>query len=158
MLYIAIVLFVLVTTGLAVLAFENFLNDVSLSLVVWHLPPLPVGWLLLLVYLLGAVMLFLIAATAAAQDARELRSLRERVKVLGERVAAAEAPEATISNGSIQSRLYLPDAQRGYYRGTRFDWSGVIYSLRYKGHEYFGPWFDKYDPNTHDAITGPVEA
>ena len=44
MLYIAIVLFVLVTTGLAVLAFENFLNDVSLSLVVWHLPPLPVGW------------------------------------------------------------------------------------------------------------------
>jgi len=95
MLYIAIVLFVLVTTGLAVLAFENFLNDVSLSLVVWHLPPLPVGWLLLLVYLLGAVMLFLIAATTAAQDARELRSLRERVKVLGERVAAAEAPEGS---------------------------------------------------------------
>ena len=46
---------------------------------------------------------------------------------------------------------------RSLYRGTRFDWSGVIYSLRYKGHEYFGPWFDKYDPQTHDAIAGPVE-
>lgn len=93
MLYIAIVLFVLVTTGLAVLAFENFPNDVSLSLVVWHSTPLPVGWLLLLAYLLGAVMLFLIAAAAAAQDARELRSLRERVRVLevsGERIAAGE--------------------------------------------------------------------
>jgi hypothetical protein len=72
-------------------------------------------------------------------------------------MAAAEAPEAGITNGSIDAKLYLPDAQRGYYRGTRFDWSGVIYSLRYKGHEYFGPWFEHYDPKTHDAITGPVE-
>jgi len=72
-------------------------------------------------------------------------------------VAAADAPEAGISSGAIDAKLYLPDARQGYYRGTRFDWSGVIYSLRYKGHEYFGPWFDKYDPQTHDAIAGPVE-
>src|SRR5258708_19252653 len=72
-------------------------------------------------------------------------------------VAAADAPEAGISTGAIDAKLYLPDARLGYYRGTRFDWSGVIYSLRYKGHEYFGQWFDKYDPLTHDAIAGPVE-
>src|SRR6187549_2635799 len=71
--------------------------------------------------------------------------------------SAADAPEASISNGIIEARLYLPDAQNGYYRGTRFDWSGVIYSLRYQGHEYFGTWFERYDPKTHDAITGPVE-
>lgn len=70
---------------------------------------------------------------------------------------AADAPQAAISNGVVDAKLYLPDAERGYYRGTRFDWSGVIYSLRYQGHEYFGPWFEKYNPNTHDAITGPVE-
>jgi len=72
-------------------------------------------------------------------------------------VAAADAPEAGISTGAIDAKLYLPDARLGYYRGTRFDWSGVIYSLRYKGHEYFGPWLDKYDPQTNDAIAGPVE-
>ncbi len=72
-------------------------------------------------------------------------------------MAAADAPEAGISNGAIDAKLYLPDARQGYYRGTRFDWSGVIYSLRYKGHEYFGPWFEKYAPQTHDAIAGPVE-
>jgi len=72
-------------------------------------------------------------------------------------ILAANFPEAEISNGSIHARLRLPDPQRGYYRGTRFDWSGVIASLQYKGHEYFGQWFEKYDPNIHDCITGPVE-
>lgn len=70
---------------------------------------------------------------------------------------AAEFPQAEIANGSIRARLYLPDAQQGYYRATRFDWSGVIPSLEYKGHSYFGQWFEKYDPKTHDAIAGPVE-
>ena len=71
--------------------------------------------------------------------------------------AAAEPPEATISNGSVRARLYLPDAENGYYRGTRFDWSGVIASLEFKGHNYFGKWFPSYDPKLHDSITGPVE-
>lgn len=66
-------------------------------------------------------------------------------------------PEATISNGVIEAKLYLPDAATGYYRGTRFDWSGVFASLTYKGHNFYGPWFDQYDPKTHDAISGPVE-
>lgn len=70
---------------------------------------------------------------------------------------AGDFPEAQISNGAIEAKLYTPDAERGYYRGTRFDWSGVIHSLRYKGHEYFGQWFERYDPKLHDAIMGPVE-
>lgn len=68
-----------------------------------------------------------------------------------------DAPQAQISNGSIKATLLLPDARNGYYRGTRFDWSGQIASLTYKGHEYFGKWFEKYDPKIHDAILGPVE-
>ena len=70
---------------------------------------------------------------------------------------AADPPEADISNDTIRARLYLPDPDNGYYRATRFDWSGVISSLDYKGHSYFGKWFDRYDPKIHDAIMGPVE-
>ena len=70
---------------------------------------------------------------------------------------AADVPQAVISNGPIHATIYLPDANSGYYRGTRFDWSGVIASLEYKGHNYFGKWFEKYDPKIHDAIMGPVE-
>ena len=66
-------------------------------------------------------------------------------------------PTATISNGLIKASLYLPDAKNGYYRGARFDWSGVMPELEYKGHSYFGQWFEKYSPTLHDAIMGPVE-
>jgi hypothetical protein len=51
---------------------------------------------------------------------------------------AADFPRAEISNGQITAKMYLPDAQNGYYCSTRFDWSGAVYSLTYKGHEYYG--------------------
>lgn len=59
---------------------------------------------------------------------------------------AADYPEAEISNGLLTARMYLPDAERGYYRSTRFDWSGAIYSLAYADHEYYGIWYERIDP------------
>jgi hypothetical protein len=84
---------------------------------------------------------------------------------------AAEPPSAKIANGNIQATIYLPDSERGFYRGTRFDWSGVLSSLHFGGHNYYGAWFTKTDPSVHDfvyagndivagpcsAITGPVD-
>ena len=67
-------------------------------------------------------------------------------------------PQAKISNGILSANFYLPDAKNGYYRATRFDWSGIISSLNYDGHNYFGKWFEDYDPKTHDAIMGPVDS
>lgn len=89
----------------------------------------------------------------------------------GNCVSAGAAPEAEISSGPIRVRLYLPDAKTGFYRGTRFDWSGVIGGLEYAGHNYCPQWFQRSDPNVHDfiydgadivagpctAITGPAE-
>lgn len=66
-------------------------------------------------------------------------------------------PEASISNGVIDAKLYLPDAEQGYYQGTRFDWSGVVHSLTFAGHEFFGEWREFNETNMHDRITGPVE-
>jgi hypothetical protein len=67
------------------------------------------------------------------------------------------SPKALISNGLVNAVVYLPDAKDGYNRGSRFDWSGMVGCLAYKGHTYFGVWFPHYDPLLHDAITGPVE-
>jgi hypothetical protein len=67
-------------------------------------------------------------------------------------LAAAEYPSAEISSGDLRVHLYLPDARAGFYRASRFDWSGMIDSLIYRGHEYYGPWFQRVDPNAHDFI------
>ena len=69
----------------------------------------------------------------------------------------AQPPQLRLSNGKATAVLYLPDAENGYYRATRFDWAGAIASLEAGGHSYFGKWFDRYDPKINDAITGPVE-
>lgn len=66
-------------------------------------------------------------------------------------------PSQEISNGSVEMKLYLPDREKGLYRATRFDWSGVIGSVKYRGHEYFGYWKDNHDPEYHEDLTGPVE-
>jgi hypothetical protein len=83
---------------------------------------------------------------------------------------AQSYPQTDLSNGLLRAKVYLPDIKRGYYRGTRFDWSGVIASLDYKGHSYFGPFFQKFNPDLPDielgeevvagangAASGPVE-
>lgn len=71
--------------------------------------------------------------------------------------AATPFPQAEIASAGIQATVYLPDATAGYYRGTRFDWSGVVARLAWNEHEYFGEWFERHDPLLHDGITGPVE-
>jgi hypothetical protein len=63
---------------------------------------------------------------------------------------AAEYPSAEISSGDLRVHLYLPDARIGFYRASRFDWSGMISSLIYRGHEYYGPWFQRVDPSVRD--------
>jgi len=63
-----------------------------------------------------------------------------------------KAVHKVIDNGVIHAEVYLPDATNGFYRGTRFDWSGIIGELKYEGHNFYGPWFDKFEPDTHDYV------
>src|SRR5690242_3408215 len=86
-------------------------------------------------------------------------------------LAADSYPEAEIANREIRVRLPLPDMAKGFYRGIRFDPSGAIASLTYRGHTFYGPWFDSVDPSVRDfvyrdgkivagtnsAMMGPVE-
>lgn len=74
------------------------------------------------------------------------------------RSLAQKEPSVRISSEEIEADLYLPDPEQGYYRAARFDWSGVIPNLNFKGHTFFGQWFETYDPYVHESIVGPVEA
>lgn len=66
-------------------------------------------------------------------------------------------PSILLKNGIISARVFVPHHEKGFYRATRFDWAGIIKSLEFKGHNYFGPWYEQHDPFIHDSITGPVE-
>ena len=62
-----------------------------------------------------------------------------------------------LKKGSTRLSIADPTAPEPYYRGTRFDRSGVILSLESSGHSFVGQWFLKYDPYMHDAVSGPSE-
>jgi hypothetical protein len=68
-----------------------------------------------------------------------------------------EYKQLTLTNSAIRLNIYLPDAENGYYRGTRFDWSGVISRVEYKKHTFFGEWKTSHNPSNHDDLCGPVE-
>ena len=82
-----------------------------------------------------------------------------------------DAPSADIGNGLIDAKIYRTDSKNGFYRGTRFDQSGVIGSFRLGSRNFYGPWFDHTSPEVMDyiftpegivagpdsAIAGPVE-
>ena len=50
-----------------------------------------------------------------------------------------------------------PRVAEPYYRGTRFDRTGIILDLESGGHRYVQPWQRRYDPYSHDAVSGPAE-
>ncbi|MEZ5072629.1 MAG: hypothetical protein R2751_17135 [Bacteroidales bacterium] len=66
-------------------------------------------------------------------------------------------PHVYLENDRVRMQVFLPDRDSGLYRATRFDWAGVIGSVRYGGHEYFGYWKDTQDPTFHEDLAGPVE-
>lgn len=70
---------------------------------------------------------------------------------------AQEVPQAEIANETLKAVVYLPNAQEGYYRATRFDWSGIIKSLQFNDHEYFRPRVLEYKPLVHNHVSGPVD-
>jgi hypothetical protein len=66
-------------------------------------------------------------------------------------------PKHLLSNGKLDVLVFLPDAKNGYYRSSRFDWSGVVGCASLNGHHFFGEWFANYEALKNDSITGPAE-
>ncbi len=66
-------------------------------------------------------------------------------------------PSTVLDNGEIQALVYLPDAEAGYYRGSRFDWSGIVARVERRGHRFYAPLHAHHDPLWHDSLAGPAE-
>jgi len=74
-------------------------------------------------------------------------------------------PVKAMESKYLKVTVFLPDTEKGYYRGTRFDWSGIIGQVEYGGHTFFKDWKitegEKiafvHDPFNPDAGTSTVE-
>jgi len=64
-------------------------------------------------------------------------------------------PHAILVSGDARLTVLLPDAARGYYRGPRFDWSGMVALAEWKGHTFFGSWRPApHRPRANDDAAG----
>lgn len=96
--------------------------------------------------LLAPVLAHAQAPAAAPQSPPAPTNVRDAAAQL------AAAPKAQIGNGVLKATVVLPDAARGFYRGVRFDWSGMLSSLKYGDQEYYGLWFDRIADNVRDFL------
>ncbi len=46
-------------------------------------------------------------------------------------------PHVVLSNGILEAPVFLTDGEKGFYRSTRYDWSGMIWQITCRGHTYF---------------------
>src|ERR1700759_4583692 len=60
-------------------------------------------------------------------------------------------PHRDISNGIVSAKVYLP-GEGGFYRGTRFDRTGVVAHGTFKGDDFGEPWFSSYSPHVRDFV------
>lgn len=70
---------------------------------------------------------------------------------------AADYPHVHLKNDALKVTVYLPDAEKGFYRGSRFDHAGVCGEVEFAGHKLFGPWKGTHNPANNDDIVGPCE-
>jgi hypothetical protein len=59
-------------------------------------------------------------------------------------------PSVKLANGVVELVVYLPDAEKGYYRERRFDWSSMAGRLVYRGHDWFEDW--RGDPHMPSGV------
>ena len=69
----------------------------------------------------------------------------------------SDYPKLELDNGEIRVSVFLPDPVNGYYRGTRFDWSGIIEHVDTAEHRFYAALHTTHDPYRHDCVSGPAE-
>jgi hypothetical protein len=78
------------------------------------------------------------------------------VLVFGSAVSAQDYPKVELKSPTLKMTIYPPDAEKGFYRGSRFCWGGVMGDMEIHGLKLFHAWKDRHDPRNNDDILGPV--
>ena len=96
MFYIILFIFALAGSALVVLTIENLTTQVQLALFAWQSPNLSLGLVVLIAFILGALLLYIVSALSALRDGSEKRRLRKRVNELEQQLAATTPPQSPV--------------------------------------------------------------
>lgn len=105
MFYLILVLFVIVGSALTILTVQNLSTSVQLMLFGLKTPGIPPGLLIFLSFLLGALLLYLVAIFSARHDRRRIRKLRQRVRELEQ-----EKMQANLQQPPPQMAMNMPQS------------------------------------------------
>lgn len=111
--------------------------------------------------LLGLVMLAgVVSQCAASSTATNISSHQKK----GSSVQAPAPdkdknsfPHVVLTSDSLKVLIYTPDEKAGFYRGARFDWSGMVARVEYRNHVFFGEWVLPHDPKNPEHGIGMAE-
>jgi hypothetical protein len=98
-----------------------------------------------------------VTLTAVAVLAAVALSLGAGCSEKPKEATAVNCPKLTLANDAIKLTVYLPDPEKGFYRATRFDRSGLIARAEFGNHTAYGPFRAKFDPMVNDNVCGPAE-
>lgn len=73
------------------------------------------------------------------------------------KVHVGDWPSTVITNGIVSAKVAIPDLERGYYRGNRFEQAGIITKLERDGHTFFLDAPDVHSPLNSSECCGPCE-
>ncbi|MFC1650421.1 hypothetical protein ACFL2X_02520 [Candidatus Latescibacterota bacterium] len=79
-----------------------------------------------------ALILMIVIAYSSYAVHAEDNSIRDRYS------------HVVLSNGVVETTVFLPDAKNGFSRSVRYDWSGHTWDLTWNGHSYFLQRNEKY--------------
>jgi len=88
MFYLVLFIFALAGSALVVLTIENLTTQVQFVVFAWQSPNLPLGLVVLIAFILGALLLYIVSALSALRDRSEKRRLRKRVNELEQQLAS----------------------------------------------------------------------
>jgi hypothetical protein len=71
-------------------------------------------------------------------------------------IGVSSYPHIFLKSTNLKVTVLLPDEKTGYYRSTRFDWSGIISQVEYDSHTFFQDW-ENYDGTLESGIHNPLD-
>lgn len=66
-------------------------------------------------------------------------------------------PSVVLENEQLAVTVYVPNHRYGYYRSSRFDWSGMIGHVKHRGHVFYTDWQTPHDAGNPEHGIGPAE-